>query len=146
MLASATIWPMAARDCPAPKRSREVVAGLSVRDVMIPAPKTLPVTASVADLRALFANDHVRSAVLVDGPAFVGMIDREAVPSDVAGDQPALSYAVCDLPTVGPGDRMTVALERLDEAGALRLAVVDSDGSTLRGLLCLNGQASGFCG
>ena len=71
---------MSARDCPAPKRSREVVAGLNVRDLMIPRPKTLPTTAKVADVRELFGNAHVRSAVLVDGQAYAGMIDRGVIP------------------------------------------------------------------
>jgi CBS domain-containing protein len=137
--------PMSARDCPAPKRSREAVAGLDVRDVMIPQPKTLPTTATVADVRALFANAHVRSALLVDGGAYAGMIDRAVLPEDAPGDQPAVLYARRDLATVTPDDPIAVALERLDATGSLRLAVVDPDGSTLRGLLCLNGTATGFC-
>ena len=141
---ASTMSPMSARDCPAPKRSREAVAGLDVRDVMVPQPKTLPVSASVADVRALFANTHVRSAVLVDGAAYAGMIDRAALPDDARGDEPAFPYSTRDLATVTPDDPISVALERLDEAGALRLAVLDPDG-TLRGLLCLNGTATGFC-
>jgi CBS domain-containing protein len=137
---------MAARDCPAPKRSRDVVAGLSVRDLMIPHPKTLPTSATVAEVRDLFANAHVRSAVLVDGSAYAGMIDRGVIPDGAPGDQPALAYATSALATVTPDDPIGVALERLDAAGALRLAVLDSDGATLRGLLCLNGTATGFCG
>ena len=137
---------MAARDCPAPKRSRDVVSGLSVRDLMIPHPKTLPTSATVADVRALFGNAHVRSAVLVQGSAYAGMIDRGVIPDDAPGDRPALPYATSALATVTPEDPISVALERLDAAGALRLAVLDSDGATLRGLLCLNGTATGFCG
>ena len=137
---------MDARDCPAPKRSREAVAGLSVRDVMILRPKTLPATATVADVRELFGNAHVRSAVLVDGQAYAGMIDREVLPGDAPGDQRAFRYATRDLATVTPDDPIGVALERLDAAGSLRLAVLDPDGTTLRGLLCLNGTATGFCG
>ncbi len=137
---------MSARDCPAPKRSREVVAGLNVRDVMIPQPKTLPTTVTIAEVRALFGNAHVRSAVLVDGSAYAGMIDRGVIPADAPGDAPALPYCTRDLATVTPDDPISLALERLDEAGALRLAVLDADGTTLRGLLCLNGSATGFCG
>jgi CBS domain-containing protein len=137
---------MAAHDCPAPKRSREVVAGLDVRDVMIPQPKTLPTTAKVADVRALFSNAHVRSAVLVDGQAYAGMIDRGSIPDETPGDAPALPYSTRELATVTPDDPISLALERLDAAGALRLAVLDPDGATLRGLLCLNGTATGFCG
>jgi CBS domain-containing protein len=137
---------MSARDCLAQKRPRQSVTDLAVRDVMIPRPKTLPSTARVSDVRALFQNVHVRSAILVDGAEFAGMIDREALPGEAPGDSPALPYATRDLVTVRPADPMHVALERLDAAGALRLVVLDADGSTLRGLLCLNGEASGFCG
>ena len=83
---------------------------------------------------------------IVDGDAYAGMIDRAVLPDDAPGDQPAVLYARRDLATVTPDDPIAVALERLDAAGSLRLAVVDSDGSTLRGLLCLNGTATGFCG
>jgi CBS domain-containing protein len=137
---------MAAEDCPAQKRTRESVAALAVRDVMIPRPKTLPVTARVADVRTLFGNRHVRSAILVDGDAFVAMIDREGLPADAPDERPALPYATRELTSVRPDDPMTVAMQRLDAARALRLVVLDNDGSTLRGLLCLNGQATGFCG
>ena len=137
---------MAARDCPAPKRSRDVVAGLNVRDLMIPQPKTLPTTAKVDDVRDLFTNAHVRSAVLVDGQAYAGMIDRGSIPDDAPGDAPALPFSTRELATVTPDDPISLALERLDAAGALRLAVLDADGATLRGLLCLNGTATGFCG
>ena len=137
---------MSARDCLAQKRPREAVTDLAVRDVMISRPKTLPSTATVADVRALFENVHVRSAILVDGAEFAGTIDREALPGEAPGDSPALPYATRDLVTVGPGDPMRLALDRLDAAGALRLVVLDADGCTLRGLLRLNGEASGFCG
>jgi CBS domain-containing protein len=137
--------PMSARDCPAPKRSREAVAGLDVRDVMIAQPKTLPATATVGEVRVLFANAHVRSAVLVDGAAYAGMIDRAVLPDDAPADEPAFPYATRDLATVTPEDPIAVALERLDASGSLRLAVLDADGATLRGLLCLNGTATGFC-
>jgi CBS domain-containing protein len=138
--------PMSARDCPAPKRSREVVAGRDVRDLMIAQPKTLPTTATVADVRALFANAHLRSAVLVDGSAYAGMIDRGAIPGDAPGDASAFPYSTRELATVTPDDPISLALERLDAAGARRLAVLDPDGATLRGLLCLNGTGTGFCG
>jgi hypothetical protein len=35
----------------------------------------------VSDLRRLFANPHVLDVLLVDGPAFVGVVDR----ADLAG-------------------------------------------------------------
>jgi len=136
---------MATRDCSSVKLRREVAATQSVQDVMVARPKTLPVGATVADLRQLFENSHVRTALLVDGAAFAGMVDREDVPVRAAAEEPARAYARSDVPSVAPDEPMTRALELLDATGALRLAVLDRDGSTLRGLLCLNGQASGFC-
>jgi CBS domain-containing protein len=138
--------PMSARDCPAPKRSREAVAGLLVRDVMVSSPKTLPATATVADVQGVFANAHVRSVILVDGDAFVGVVERAALGAETPGARPASRHATRDLATITPDEPIGIALERLDAARALRLVVLDPDGSTLRGLLCLNGEATGFCG
>jgi hypothetical protein len=37
------------------------------------------------------------------------------------------------------------AMARLEKDGAWRLVVVDADGVTLQGLLCLNAKRTGFC-
>ena len=44
--------------------------------------------ASVADLRRLFQNDSVRTALLVDGPTFVGTVERDDVPPSAADEEP----------------------------------------------------------
>jgi predicted transcriptional regulator len=117
----------------------------SVRDVMLSRPKTLPADATVADLRRLFANPRVETAVLVDRSRFVGVIDREGVDEVLPDDVPARSLARGDGVTIGADATVADAMARLDANRASRLVVVGDDGVTLQGLLCLNTRRTGFC-
>jgi CBS domain-containing protein len=49
-----------------------------------------------------------------------------------------------DVPTIEPDADLAEAVRILDALGERRLVVVD-DGGTLRGLLCLTSDRSGFC-
>lgn len=120
-------------------------AGLLVRDVMVTRPKTIPATASVADLRGMFANPHVISALLVDGSTFAGVIDRDEFPVDAPDDASARDFAQTDVPTVTPDARVVDAMHMLDLTAQRRLVVLDDDGATLAGLICLDESRSGFC-
>jgi CBS domain len=115
---------------------------LLVRDVMVSRPKTLPAGASVGDLRRLFGNGHVMTALLVDGDAFVGAVDRHSVPADLPD-----SSAARDLATAGDvirGDApMAEAVSQLEALGTDRLVVLD--GPNLLGLVCLTKDGAGFC-
>jgi CBS domain-containing protein len=118
--------------------------GLLVRDVMVSRPKTLPASATVGELRALFRNPHVATALLVDGDAFAGAVDRRSVPSDSPDPAPARALAsVGDV--IGLDAPMAEAVSILDDRGTDRLVVIDPDGRTLRGLLCLTKGRDGFC-
>jgi CBS domain-containing protein len=112
---------------------------------MVSRPKTLPADATVADLRHLFTNGHVVTALLVDGDAFAGAIDRDELPAAAPADGPAREVARTDVATIGPDAPLADALSHLDERGERRLVVLDDDGSTLRGLLCLTSDGDGFC-
>ncbi|MEI7625235.1 MAG: CBS domain-containing protein [Actinomycetota bacterium] len=116
-----------------------------VGDVMVKRPKTLPAEATVADLRRLFENPRVRTALLVDSGALVGAIDRESLDPLVDGSERADSHLAANLPTIAPEATVSAAVELLRQAGTRRLVVVDADGVTLRGLVCLDGRAQGFC-
>ncbi|UGS34366.1 CBS domain-containing protein [Capillimicrobium parvum] len=124
---------------------RDAANELRVRDVMVRRPKALPADAGVGELRALFANPHVRTALLVDGDRFAGTVERDAVPADVADGVPARELARRDVATIGPDEPMSAALARMDAGGDRRLVVLDPDGVTLRGLLCLTKDRAGFC-
>jgi CBS domain-containing protein len=118
-------------------------AVLTVGEVMISKPKTLPVTATVADARRLFENQSVRTALVVDDGRYAGELTR----ADVEGKDDATSIsAVTSSPpgTVAESDTVAAALERMDAAGTDRLAVVDPAGA-LRGLVCLSRSHGHLC-
>jgi CBS domain-containing protein len=122
----------------------EAVA-LTVGEVMIRQPKTLPGDALVADVRRLFERPSVRTALLADGDRFAGVIERDRLPADAPDDARASDYIEADPLTVPPALPMPEAVKLLDGRSEPRLVVVDEDGATLRGLLCVNATATGFC-
>ena len=119
-------------------------SSLTVRDAMRIRPKTLPSDATVGDLRRLFDNPKVMDAVLVDGTAFVGVVDRDAV-GGLPNETPAQDLAHSSDVTIAPETNLSEAMARLDREDSWRLVVVGSDGVTLEGLLCLNTTRTGFC-
>jgi|SRR5215210_3453769 len=127
------------------KVTRENAAELLVRDVMVRRPKTLPAQTTVAELRAHFENPRVRTALLADGGRFAGAIAPEELPGDADGSEPASAHARTDLPTLAPDATMSDAMALLDSRGDNRLIVLDEDGETIAGLLCLDKPGTGFC-
>jgi CBS domain-containing protein len=127
------------------KLGRDDARGLLVRDVMVRHPKTLPAGCSVAELRALFANPRVRTALLTEGGRFAGAIDPEELPEGTDGSEPAQAYARADVRAVRPDAPMAEALELMERDGDHRLIVLGDDGRTLAGLLCLDRQGDAFC-
>ena len=115
-----------------------------VADVMLSHPKTLPANATVGDVRAFFENPKVMMAVLVDGDSFRGAIERDGLPPDAAGDASALEFAP-DPPTISPDSGVEDALDALEGIESRRLVVLDADGTTLLGLVCLNSSRTRFC-
>jgi CBS domain-containing protein len=116
--------------------------GELVRDVMVSRPKTLPAGASVGDLRRLFGNAHVMTALLVDENAFVGAVDRHSVPSDLPDASPAQDLATSG-DVIAPDASMAEAVSQLEARGTDRLVVLE--GSTLVGLVCLTKDRDAFC-
>ena len=118
---------------------------MTVGEVMITRPKTLPADATVGDVRHLFENPSVRTVLLADQGAFRGAVERDLVPADAPADGAALPYAQIEPVTVTPAASIPEAIELLDSREEPRLIVLDEDGTTLRGLLCFNRSSSGFC-
>jgi CBS domain-containing protein len=133
--------------CDHPKLGDIRNSSLCVGDVMVAKPKTMPATATVGDLRQIFANPHVISALLVDGDSFAGMVHRDALSAaDAAADAaPALALAATDPPRVTPSMPLPDAVAILDAVGSRRLVVFADDGDTLAGLLCLDESRTSFC-
>ena len=132
-------------ECKNERVARDGADVLRVRDAMVKRPKTVPAEATVADLRRVFENAHVVSALVVDGPEFVGMVHRDAVANGVADSVGVRSLVVTEVATIEPDAPLTDALAGLDSRAESRLVVLDPDGRTLRGLLCLTHDRNGFC-
>lgn len=116
-----------------------------VRSAMVTRPKTLPLAASAGEARRLFTNPKVLSAVLLEGSRYAGLLDREAVGEAVLDEAPIRPFARRDVPVVTAGRALIEAEEIMSRHGVLRLPVVEEDGKTLAGLLCLNHERDGFC-
>ena len=116
-----------------------------VADVMVKRPKTLPGDATARDAREFFANPKVITAVLVDGTAFVGVLDRDDLPDLLPDEAPARAHARRNVATITPDRSMQDALAVLNADHSNRLVVLGNDGVTLAGLLCLDLQRAGFC-
>ena len=136
---------MSTEDCENESIPREAGDETRVRDVMVHSPKTLPADSSVADLRRFFANPSHMTALLVDGALFAGAVDRVAIEADAPDDLPARELADPAVDTIGPDAPVSAAVARLDERSSHRLVVLDPDGRTLRGLVCLTRDRDGFC-
>jgi len=117
----------------------------TVGEVMIANPKTLASDALVGDVRLAFERPSVRTVLLADGDRFAGAIERDGLPGDAPDAAPAGAYVEPHPLTATPGMPMPEAIELLQSRDERRLIVLDEDGVTLRGLLCANRDATGFC-
>lgn len=125
--------------------SLEEAASKTVGDVMIRRPKTLPADALVRDVRLAFERPSIRTVLIADDRRFVGAIERGGLPGDAPEEAPARSYVEPAPVTAIPTTPMMDAIRLLEGRDEQRLIVLDEDGSTLRGLLCGNRTATGFC-
>jgi CBS domain-containing protein len=119
--------------------------GLTVADVMVRRPKSVPREATVAEVRRKFEKPGLRTLLVVDGDAFCGTIERTDLPDSVPDEAPALDYARADAERVPPDLPVAEAMPLLEQDPEGRLVVVDPDGVTLRGLLCLKRDGERFC-
>lgn len=115
-----------------------------VQEVMIAAPRTLSAEASVGDVRAAFADDHVHMVLLTRGRTLVGTLVRTDLPQIATATMSARQWSALLGRTVAPEMRVDLVQDLLVERGTRRLAVIEA-GGTLLGLLCLKRSRDGFC-
>jgi CBS-domain-containing membrane protein len=115
---------------------------LTVADVMLATPKTLPADTTVAEARSQLANSHVQMLLLTDGARFCGAVT--AIPDDADPSAPALGHADPEAETIAPAESAETAYARASRDPHRRVIVLDSEGD-LRGLVCLNPTLTRFC-
>jgi CBS domain-containing protein len=113
-------------------------------DAMVTRPKVHPSSATVGELRTLFADEHVHVALLVEEGELVGTIERSDLAAARADDAPASELASTEGRTIDAHAPLSEALTAMRLGGRRRLAVTNADGELL-GLLCLKASGRGFC-
>jgi hypothetical protein len=125
---------------------RRAAPDLLVRDVMDPEPKTTPATTTVGELRAWFGADaRVRTALLLDGVTFVGVVGPDDIPPDAPSDLPVTEFARPPANLIGPERTAAEVLARLDADDQCRAVVLGEDDQSLLGLVCMNATRTHFC-
>ena len=115
----------------------------TVVEAMLRSPRTCAATTTVAQVREVFADDHIHAVLVVDESRLVAVVERAdldaAAPASLARDAGRLDGRV-----IGPDvDVEEVRLAML-AARHRRVAGVDDEGELL-GLLCLKRSGAGFC-
>jgi CBS domain-containing protein len=115
----------------------------TVVDAMLRSPRTCTAATTVAEARAVLADDHVHAVLVVDEARLLAVVERAdldaAAPASLALDAGRLDGRV----TRPDVDVEEVRLAML-AARHRRLAVVGAEGELL-GLLCLKRSGAGFC-
>jgi CBS domain-containing protein len=126
-------------------RSRRELVGLPVSAAVTTRGKELATTDTVAKARRLFAHGSVRVLPILDGTAYVGALERDSLRDDLCPETPVAAIASQALQTALAGTPSAQALAQLDRTGASRLVVLDDDGVTYRGLVCLRSDRRRVC-
>jgi CBS domain-containing protein len=126
-------------------RSRRDLATLPISAAITTRGKELAATDTVADARRLFAHGSVRVLPVLDGTAYVGALERDSLRDDQSPETPVAAIASGTLQTALAGTPSAQALAELDRTGATRLVVLDDDGVTYRGLVCLRSDRRRVC-
>ena len=117
--------------------------GLTVADVMLPRPKSLPSSSKVGDVRAMLANPSVQMVLLADDGRFRGAITE--LPEEASMDGDALDYADQRPESIGPTESASAGFEVTAKNPHRRVVVLDENRAIL-GLLCLDRTRTHFCG
>ena len=116
----------------------------TVAGAMVARPKVHRPTATVAELRAFFRDDHVHMALLVEHGKLIGTVERADLERNLGGATAALSIAKLEGRTIAPGATLSDARKAMKRDRRRRLAVANTEGRLL-GLLCLKASGLGFC-
>lgn len=110
-------------------------------------PNVWPPSTTVAEVRTVFADDHVHAVLIVEHGRLLAVLDRTDVPPDdggMADRGPAIELGTLAGRVVYDTVDLSQAHLMLAATGRRRLAVIDARRRCL-GLLCLKRDGTGFC-
>ena len=114
-------------------------------DAMVLHSKTQKAAASVAEIRALFEDDHVHMALIVgEKSQLITTIERSDIDVEESDCASAAGFGTLEGRTVGAAASLDDVTHELLLHGRRRVAVVDQSGRLL-GLLCLKRDGTGYC-
>jgi CBS domain-containing protein len=119
------------------------LADRTAREVITVRGKELPVDATVAAGRALLASSSVRLIPLLEGDAYAGAVERDAL-ADADDGEPIAAYATNHTPVTTASTRVADAIAALGDGGR-RLVVLGDDRTTYVGLICLHRDGRRLC-
>ena len=96
---------------------------------MVTRPTTHRAAATVGELRAFFADDHVHIALLVDDGVLLGALECSDLDTEIDEKEPALTLAQLDGRTISPHATAEAVRTDMRRANRRRLAVVTSEGN-----------------
>jgi CBS domain-containing protein len=127
-----------------PPRRGDPSGATTVADAMISNPKLSDETATVADLRHLFFDSHVRVALVARDRQLIAVIERCDLGAQLAGTASIAGLGRLHGRIVGADEPLARVQRRMQSNNQRRLAVIDPDGELI-GLLCLKHNLTGFC-
>lgn len=117
----------------------------TVAEAMLTVPLRHPLSATVAEIRDFFDDDHVHAALIVSQGGYLAtVVERADLAGCRAGDVAAAPLGRLEGRTVLGGASLADVHRGMIAAGRRRAAVVGADGLLL-GLLCLKASRAGFC-
>jgi CBS domain-containing protein len=125
--------------------TRSAFRGRPIRDALNGRDRVLRVSDTAGDARALLANPSVTVVPVLEEGRYIGVADGSTLDPTVADGTPLGALARPLLPTALASEPAEAAFARADEAGALRLVVLDADGATYRGIVCLRSDGLRLC-
>jgi predicted transcriptional regulator len=125
--------------------TRDDLAERPIAEAITTRGKELSVDDTVAAARTLFLNDSVMIVPVLDGTAYVGALDRQAVIAGVPDSTAVGPLAASLVPTVIATTPTSDALDALDCDGSRRLVVLAPDGSTFVGVVCIRSDRRRLC-
>lgn len=124
--------------------ARSALRGRPIAEALNRRGRELDVANVAREARTMLENPSVTVVPVLEEGRYVGAVDRSVLDT-VPDETPLGPLARPLLPTSVASEPADRAFARADDVGALRLVVLEDDGSTYRGIVCLRSDGVRLC-